>query len=153
MVCQILLRDQEQLLSTFYFLSVPQEVCRTSVGEYWQFTRLGLLSLLTVTVRWCNQQWCKVIASERPPELKPFCPNHAFLRGCYCLHKNTQNALYICSTSLPTHLQTEIDTKGPSSTSCWQTHLHSINLKYNLAMLYILKHNIGKSLNRMVGRG
>lgn len=90
MVCQILLRDQEQLVSTFYLLTILQEVWRTGVGEYWQVTRLGPLSLLTVTVSWCNQQWCKVIASERPPELKPVCPNHAFLRGCYCLHKNTQ---------------------------------------------------------------
>lgn len=46
-VCQILHQGWEQLLSTFYSLSILQEVWRRSVGEHWYYTRLVQLSLLT----------------------------------------------------------------------------------------------------------
>lgn len=45
-VCQILLWDKEQLLSTFYFLSILQEVWRRGAGEHWASWQLS----------WCNQQ-------------------------------------------------------------------------------------------------
>lgn len=110
-VCRILLQkeeEEEQLLSTFYFLSIFQEVWRRSVGEHWYCTRLVPLNPLTVKR---VQKTAKLSDRFRKTSAtQPVCLNHAFSRGCYCLHKPHTNAPYCCRTSLWTRLQTETDT-------------------------------------------